>query len=317
MILQRKLSSTPFAVVDIETTGLSPRRDRIVELAVVLVRGNDEPRLVLDTLINPGQRMGQTEIHGISEADVATAPWFVDIADELVATLANRVLVSHNIYFDLSFIRAELAGAGLSVNVPHLCTALLPAVLDEPGRLPLDAACRRFGVEAVPDHSASADALAAARLLMRELRLARKKGVRTFQDLAHRGGYKFLDSFVFDTLDPPPRLATSRRLRPRSGKTEPRRRSALSRYLEGVLNAVADLRVSNEELAEVIALRTSLKISVAEMRAVHARVFDAMLDRFTEDHEVAEPEALLIADLYRALSRLGWAPGETPRQEWS
>jgi len=312
MILQRRLSNTPFAVIDLETTGLSPRRDRIVELAVVVVRGNEEPRLVLDTLLNPGTQMGQTEVHGLSQEDVSTAPWFVDIADDLVAALANRVLVSHNVYFDVGFIRAELLRAGLEFQVPHICTALLPSILNESGRLPLGAACQRFGVQAVPDHSASADALAAARLLVQELRLARKQGVQTFQDLAARGEYAFLDSFVLDTLDPPPRIGTSAKHRPRRGRSAPRPRSALATYLDGVLNAVADLQVSTPEHREVLALRESLDLTPAEVRAVHAKVFDAMLDRFNEDHEIGEAEAALIAELHRALSQLGWAPGEPP-----
>ena len=66
--------------MDIETTGLYPGGDRIVELAVVRIEPNEAPRLVLDTLVNPKRRVAATEIHGITDADVADAPPFEEIA---------------------------------------------------------------------------------------------------------------------------------------------------------------------------------------------------------------------------------------------
>src|SRR3954447_9618292 len=72
-----------FAVIDVETTGLSPEQNRILEIAVVTT----DPRgRVLDewaTRLNPQGPVGASHIHGITDADVAHAPLFTDVVTEL------------------------------------------------------------------------------------------------------------------------------------------------------------------------------------------------------------------------------------------
>lgn len=58
-ISSSKVNEVPIAIVDLETTGLHPSGDRIVEIAIVRVEPGGTPRLVLDTLINPGRRIGR------------------------------------------------------------------------------------------------------------------------------------------------------------------------------------------------------------------------------------------------------------------
>src|SRR4051812_29983335 len=87
-----------FAVVDVETTGLSARMgDRICELAVVIARGG---QIVdqLQTLINPQKPIsrGAGAVNGISDYMVLKAPPFRNVAKELVQLLDGAVLVAHN-----------------------------------------------------------------------------------------------------------------------------------------------------------------------------------------------------------------------------
>lgn len=70
-IAKRRIEETPVAVIDFETTGLTPGYDRVVEVSVVRVDPGERPKLVYDTLVNPARPMAATEIHGISDADVA------------------------------------------------------------------------------------------------------------------------------------------------------------------------------------------------------------------------------------------------------
>ncbi len=86
----RSIADTPITVVDTETTGLYPGGDRVIELAVVRIEPNAEPVLVLDTLLNPGRRVAATEIHGITDADVADAPTFADVAPALERRCVGR-----------------------------------------------------------------------------------------------------------------------------------------------------------------------------------------------------------------------------------
>jgi DNA polymerase III subunit epsilon len=109
-----------YAVVDVETTGLSPG-DRVIEVAVVHldVRGRRTDEWC--TLVNPHRDFGTRR--GISSADVCRAPDFAGIAGELAARLSGRVLVAHGLSVDLRFLKAEYARLGHDVSdAAGLCT---------------------------------------------------------------------------------------------------------------------------------------------------------------------------------------------------
>src|SRR4051812_24545616 len=87
-----------FAVVDVETTGLSARTgDKICEVAVVIARGG---KIVdqLQTLVNPQKPIsrGAAAVNGISEAMVRNAPTFKQVAPRVIEALDGAVLVAHN-----------------------------------------------------------------------------------------------------------------------------------------------------------------------------------------------------------------------------
>jgi DNA polymerase III epsilon subunit family exonuclease len=156
-----------FVVVDVETTGLAAARDRIVEIAIVRT---DAAGGILDewaTLINPGGPVGATKIHGITAADVRTAPRFSDIVGELTARLAGRAVVAHNARFDLAFIRTEYARAGWDLPAaPYLCTLDASSTyLPHLSRRRLADCCWACGIQLHDTHSALGDARATANLL--------------------------------------------------------------------------------------------------------------------------------------------------------
>ena len=104
----------PFTVFDIETTGMSPTCDRIVELAAVRV-STDGHYLRYQTLINP-ERMIPPDVisvHHITDAMVASAPVFAEIAPDFMEFAAGSVLAGHNIRFDLGFLQESLARCGM------------------------------------------------------------------------------------------------------------------------------------------------------------------------------------------------------------
>ena len=167
-----------YAVVDIETTGFSPGyRHRIVEIGVVLV---DRDGVVVDewcTLINPQRDLGPQHIHGIQASELRDAPTFADVAGDLARYLAGRVVVAHNLLFDLRFLTAEYAklGAQVPLDADHgLCTMRLSDLyLDSPARS-LAACCTSAGFDHVEQHSALHDARACARLLAHCLQTAER-----------------------------------------------------------------------------------------------------------------------------------------------
>lgn len=163
-----------YAVVDIETTGLSPaHHHRIIEIAVVLV--DDEGNLVYEweTLLNPQRDVGASDIHGLSAADVYSAPTFDQIAGELESLLRGRVPVAHNLSFDAPFLAAEFERLGFDVPLTRtsgLCTMRLASRYLPSGPRTLEACCECIGCRIESAHAALDDARAAAMLLSHYIR---------------------------------------------------------------------------------------------------------------------------------------------------
>lgn len=157
-----------YAVIDTETTGLSPaHRHRVIEVAVVLLdaRGRVEHEWV--TLLNPRRDLGPQHIHGIRTADVLAAPEFGQVARYLAGLLARRMVVGHNVEFDLGFLRAEFARLGAAVPLVterSMCTMALAEYLHPGARRTLGACCSAAGIPLEGWHSALADTRATAQL---------------------------------------------------------------------------------------------------------------------------------------------------------
>jgi DNA polymerase-3 subunit epsilon len=199
-VFHQIIKDIPIAVLDFETTGLSPGYDRVVEVSVVRIDPGSEPRLVFDSLVNPERRMTATEIHGIRDRDVADAPRFDDLAAGLLHALSGCVVAAHNVYFDLRFLRFELDRLGLFQEVPHLCTMYSRPLLGL-AACSLNEACRIDRIGFTPTHTSRSDSTAAALLWMRYRKAFQERGVLTFRDLTLQGrSYKFLSSFRCSTL---------------------------------------------------------------------------------------------------------------------
>ena len=118
---------SPIAVIDFETTGLSPAMgDRATEVAIVLVEGG---RVVdrFQSLINTGIHIPAfiTNLTDISNAMLATAPNAARVMAEASRFVGNTPMVAHNAAFDRKFWVAELARAGLDAPQPFACTLLV------------------------------------------------------------------------------------------------------------------------------------------------------------------------------------------------
>lgn len=312
-VLDRDIVQTPFAVVGVETTGLSPLHDRIVELTVVVVRPGEEPQVVFDSLIQPERAVTASDVHGITDVDVANAPRFSDVADAFVAALANRVAGAHNAWFEIAFVEAELARCERAFVAPHVCTMLLPRAIDPSvPHLSLAQSCARWSIDPPEAHAARPKALAAAKLLRQHQRDLRKRDVRTFEDLRRRSSspYAFFESFERPLIDAPPAMHFTRSLAPRGKRAAPARRSNVAEYLDAVMTAAGDLQLDPSERSSLRSLSRQLALSNAEMRAAHAKILWGMLGRYVEDARIDAIEATHVGRLQRLLGELGWAPGD-------
>ncbi|GHH59651.1 DEAD/DEAH box helicase [Lentzea cavernae] len=160
---------TAYAVVDVETTGFAARgHDRIIEVAVVRMARDGTVLSEWSSLVDPRRSLSATEVHGITEEEVADAPTFADVAPTLATYLDGAVVVAHNASFDLNFLHAEFARASHPFT-PHgsLCTMKLDTRVHQAGRRRLPDCLAAVGVPGPHGaaHRALTDAKATADLL--------------------------------------------------------------------------------------------------------------------------------------------------------
>lgn len=105
--------NTGFYVLDLETTGIKPEEDRIVEIAIVHVTPDNKIDREWTTLVNPGMDVGPTHVHGITNEMVKDAPTFAEIGPYVLNMIAGAPVVAHNASFDVPLLMAELVRNGL------------------------------------------------------------------------------------------------------------------------------------------------------------------------------------------------------------
>ncbi|CAB4870354.1 unannotated protein [freshwater metagenome] len=171
------LSGVHFGVVDVETSGLSTGRHRVLQVAIVTV---DASGAVLDTwvsLIRPRSRwffrLGPRHIHGLSRSALRAAPPAKVVLGELSQRLQGTIFTAHNARFDSAFLGEAARRAGIQLTVtPVLCTLALSRQLDPARAMShrLPDICTRYGVALDRPHDALEDAMATAAVLPHLLR---------------------------------------------------------------------------------------------------------------------------------------------------
>lgn len=172
-----------FAVVDLETSGLSSRRHRVLQMGVVVVTADGRVVDRWSSLVKLRwrfQRVGPTEIHGITRATLRDAPRLDDALDELGRRIEGSIFTAHNAAFDAGFLAraarrrpaADPVRRGLETQ---LCTLRMSRRLDPDRQLShrLADVCERYGVALERPHDALADAEATAAILPHLLRAHR------------------------------------------------------------------------------------------------------------------------------------------------
>lgn len=103
-----------FVVVDLETTGNSPKKgDKIIQFGAVVFE-NGEVTHTYSTFLNPNQPISPfiEQLTGINDEMVKDAPYFEEVAPIIVELLEDSYFVAHNVLFDLSFLQEELKTSG-------------------------------------------------------------------------------------------------------------------------------------------------------------------------------------------------------------
>lgn len=185
-MLENLQLARPLAFFDIESTGVVPQRDRIVEISVMKVMPDGSSRTTTRRL-NPGMPIpaAATAIHGISDADVADCPLFADIAEKLLSYLDGCDLAGYNIQgFDVPLLENEFKRVGLDFNTSSRKIVDAYNIFCKLYPRTLTAAYKFFcGKELEGAHGAAADTAATFEVLMGQL-AKHEELPRTVEELA-------------------------------------------------------------------------------------------------------------------------------------
>lgn len=156
-----KHKDTSFVFVDIETTGFSPVKDKIIEIAFIkVVNGQEIDRF--ETLVNPEDTRISSYIQqmtGITPNSLDTAPTFKDISKHVQEFLKGSVFVAHNVNFDYGFIKCKLEELGIKYNSKRLCTVrMFKSFVPGLRRYGLDGMINYYGIDVTNRHRAMGDA---------------------------------------------------------------------------------------------------------------------------------------------------------------
>ncbi len=155
-----------YSIIDIETTGGNPYRDKITEIAIYV---HDGKKVVKEfqTLINPERKIPYfiSRMTGITDEMVSGAPRFYEIAKTIVEFTENTIFVAHNASFDYNFIKSEFKSLGYFYQRESLCTVKLSRKII-PGKksYSLGKLCHELNIEIENRHRARGDALATVKL---------------------------------------------------------------------------------------------------------------------------------------------------------
>ncbi|GHA69748.1 TerD family protein [Streptomyces termitum] len=160
-----------WALVDVETSGLVARRDRILSIAVLTFAPDGSPTGEYSTLLNPGCDPGPVHVHGLTAERLSGAPTFEQVAGRIGALLRDRVMVAHNAQFDYDFLAHEFARARLHLPVTRrLCTLALNRRVEPPAAdLSLASLAAHYGVPQTSAHDALDDTRVLAGILRSSL----------------------------------------------------------------------------------------------------------------------------------------------------
>ena len=181
------LDTARFVVLDCETTGLDPRRDRIITIGAVAVQAG-EIRLEdsFEAMVRLDYNRSSVTVHGITRDETEGAGSEADAVTRFVAYLGDGIIVGHHIGHDIECLNAALERLGMPpLDNPSIDTMDLTLHCNDEGAFAgrtmadgfsLDTLCEMFGVEPHDRHTAGGDAFITAQIFLRLLRAARRTG---------------------------------------------------------------------------------------------------------------------------------------------
>ena len=144
-----------YIVVDLETTGLNPKTDKIIEIGALKIE-NGKPVETFQSLVNPGRALTEKvrDITHITDEELAEASYIEEILPKYMEFAGEYPLVGHSILFDYSFLKRAAVNQGYSYEREAVDTlAIARAYLPELESRSLPYLCRHFAIEHTENHA--------------------------------------------------------------------------------------------------------------------------------------------------------------------
>ena len=290
-------SKMEYVSFDVETTGLY-KNDRIVEIGFVAF---SDGKILEEwsTLVNPLRDIGKSNIHGITSSMVSTAPLFEDVINDVFRMINGRVLVAHNLSFDVRMLVQEFNRAKTQGEIGKgFCTMVASRRALAGSGDSLEATCAELGVEYIKAHSALGDARMTMQIfqsLMEDEQeispayVEYKKGVNPSRVLVREAFLSEPD----DALD---------RIRAFTQKIPfPTSDEKFVAYLLLLNMAMQDLVISKNEQSELDHWAIDLGISKEELANLHQGYLDSFTQAALRDGVITIQEREMIEMVGKAL----------------
>lgn len=175
-----------FVALDVETTGLKPSRQRVIEIALVRFR-DGQVESSFETLLNPGRAIPEfiTRLTTIRNEDVVEAPAFGDVAEQMLEFLGDSLIIGHNVSFDINFMNAELDRVDREPLVNERLDTMGMAVrfLRSLRKPSLDRVADAVGLSPRKIHRAGGDARLTGEVAFRLVKEAMRQGVTSLDQM--------------------------------------------------------------------------------------------------------------------------------------
>ncbi len=282
----------PFAIIDLETSGLDKSQHRIIEIAVKRITQSGDAIDEISTLINPGNsEVGPTFIHHIKPEDILDAPKFAEFAPELLSRLSNSIVVAHHAAFEDGFLGAEFARIGQGIkSIPCVDTLWLARQVVDLPNYKLATVLDFFGIPEEDSHTALGDVRLLAKLLPI---LLKKSGSLKFSNKPTEfelpsTGLKIKTRVSNLKKGEIGWLANMMRKLPESGQTASS--EVAMRYTELLTQCLSDGKITGEEAKQLSKIAGAGGLGAEQVRQIHNEYLSGIEKLALSDGKITSTE---------------------------
>ena len=291
--------SAPYAIIDLETTGLDKTKNRIIEIAIRRIDNSGKFIDEISTLINPEvSDVGPTFIHHIKPEHVLDAPTFSEFAPEILNRLSGSIVVAHHAAFEDGFLGAEFARIGVGIPcMPAIDTLWLSRQVIDLPNYKMATVIDAFGIKEEDAHTALGDVRMLSKLL--PILIAKSKPLKYLVPVFistsknHSGRIKTRVSNL--SKGESGWMANVLKKLPESGLSLTD--AVIGKYTEMLNEFLSDGKIIGEEAKALAKIAGSSGLGAEQMRKIHQDYFAAIEKIALEDGVLTEVEKKKLSTL--------------------